>query len=410
MKQGYLSQYFAGVGAKRLSAVEADRARSNQHEFNAHKTLKTLLGEVDKGEKRRFPATLLYLSDNEDEPVIDQAQLTWYANYRLTSKKPRTPEYRLYFPGNRMNDLAAKGDLLLIARKQDGTLITIIAEQGSTIERQLLWLFGLSDLTHPGFSVRSELETEQDRVGFATRIILEQLGIEPEDEAPNYLEEMLHRFGGDFPKTLEFSAYARQTIKDVHAADDPDAALIAWMEREEVLFRTFEKHLLGDRLQQLCSETDTDAFLKLSLSVQNRRKSRAGSALENHLEQVFLDNGITYSRTAITENNLKPDFIFPSIAQYREPLFPSSRLTMLGAKTTCKDRWRQVINEAARIPVKHLLTLEPGISENQTAEMKQEKVQLVVPLMLHETYSVGQRSWILNLKDFTGLVRERQTA
>jgi hypothetical protein len=31
---------------------------------------------------------------------------------------------------------------------------------------------------------------------------------------------------------------------------------------------------------------------------------------------------------------------------------------MLGAKTTCKDRWRQVLTEAIKIPHKHLFTLE----------------------------------------------------
>jgi len=47
--------------------------------------------------------------------------------------------------------------------------------------------------------------------------------------------------------------------------------------------------------------------------------------------------------------------------------------------TTCKDRWRQVINEADRIPEKHLFTLQPTISKNQLREMTDEKVHLVVP-------------------------------
>ena len=34
MKAGYLSEFFAGVALKTLSAVEADTARSRQHEFN----------------------------------------------------------------------------------------------------------------------------------------------------------------------------------------------------------------------------------------------------------------------------------------------------------------------------------------------------------------------------------------
>ncbi|GBL45163.1 hypothetical protein SFMTTN_0967 [Sulfuriferula multivorans] len=51
--------------------------------------------------------------------------------------------------------------------------------------------------------------------------------------------------------------------------------------------------------------------MSFSLSVQNRRKSRVGLALENHLELLFTECGIQYKRTAVTENKAKPDFIFP---------------------------------------------------------------------------------------------------
>jgi len=81
---------------------------------------------------------------------------------------------------------------------------------------------------------------------------------------------------------------------------------------------------------------------------------------------------------------------------------------MLGVKTTCKDRWRQVLTEAERIRLKHLLTLEPGISENQTAEMQSNKLQLVLPTRLHETYRPKQREWLMNLDSFIQLVKERQ--
>ena len=57
---------------------------------------------------------------------------------------------------------------------------------------------------------------------------------------------------------------------------------------------------------------------------------------------------------------------------------------MLAAKTTCKDRWRQILNEAARIDVKHLLTVQEGVSSPQFREMKEEGVRLVVPKTLHK--------------------------
>ena len=123
---------------------------------------------------------------------------------------------------------------------------------------------------------------------------------------------------------------------------------------------------------------------------------------------VFTDHGVTYTRTGVTEKNLKPDFIFPGISHYHNAAFPQARLTMLASKSTCKDRWRQILNEAARTPDKHLLTLEPSISENQTDEMKAERVQLVLPRSLHPTYTAAQQAWLMDVESFTTLVKQRQ--
>ena len=73
---------------------------------------------------------------------------------------------------------------------------------------------------------------------------------------------------------------------------------------------------------------------------------------------------------------------------------------MLAVKTTCKDRWRQALNEADRINVKHLLTLQPKISLNQTSEMGDSNLQLVVPSPIHPTYECSQIEWIWSLDNF----------
>lgn len=411
MKYGYLSQYFDGVAIKRLSAVEADTSRSHQHEFNGVEGLKAILGEPQG--KDHYPTRFLYLTDGDDEPVLDDGALTWYDARRKARLERGVMrwEYRLYFPGNQVMQCAAEGDLLIVAHRTDGEgLLLIVAEQNSTIERQLVWLFGYDDLAHPGFSVRAELESDRDRIGYAASLILQSIGIEIEAEAPNYLDDMLRRFDGTFPGTRIFSEYARSTLAEVSASEDADAALVAWMQREEILFRTLERHLLGDALQKLITDgqIDPDAFMKLSLSFQQRRKARAGSALENHVEAVFQACEITYSRTAVTENNLKPDFVLPSIACYHDAAFPVEQLSVLAAKTTCKDRWRQILNEAARVRRKHLLTLEPSISENQTREMQSEQVQLVLPQSLHATYTPAQTSWLMNLREFIRHAADRQ--
>ncbi len=410
MKQGYLSQYFKGVALKRLSVVEADIIRSNQHEYHGTGELREILGEPDG--KVRFTASFLYLTDQDGEPIVEDGFLTLYPARRNARRRgvKRPEEYRLYFSNNSVSQCAAAGDLLVIARKPDDTLLVIVVEKDTTTEQQIMWLFGFSSLSHPGFSVKSELETEQDRIDFAARVVLEQIGVELQEEAPDYLGQMLTKFNGMFPKAIDFSVYARSTIRDLSSRDDPDAALIAWMEREEILFRTLENHIMGGKLSRLAEESPecTESFIRLVKSTPQRRKSRAGLALENHLEHVFIEHGITCTRSGVTENNLKPDFIFPGITCYHDLRFPQTKLTMLAAKLTCKDRWRQILNEAARISQKHLLTLEPSISENQTREMRTEKIQLILPRRLHKTCTITQQGWLMDVAAFIRLVRQHQ--
>lgn len=83
---------------------------------------------------------------------------------------------------------------------------------------------------------------------------------------------------------------------------------------------------------------------------------------------------------------------------------------MLGVKSTLKDRWRQVLAEAGRIGLKHLITLEPGISVGQTDEMARQSLQLVVPTELHRTFTPDQAASLMSFGGFVDLVRSRQRA
>jgi hypothetical protein len=365
--------------------------------------LKQLFGQA-RG-KQKFGARFIYLTDHDAEPVVAEGFLTWYD---AREKHPRRSEHRLYFPSTPVSACAARGDLMVLGLRPDGSVLVVIAAEGSTVLNQIEWLFGLSTLELPGFSVREELETEQDRIAFASRFILEQIGVAVETPgATTYLDEMLRRFGGKFPPTREFSAYARGTLPDVTAGDSPDAAVMAWMEREEILFRTLEKHLLAERLAAGFT-SDVEGFFSFSLSVQNRRKSRAGHALENHVAEVFTAGGIRFVRGAVTENSSSPDFLFPGAAEYADATFDQRKLAMLAVKASCKDRWRQVLAEADRIPQKHLLTLESAITAAQTGEMHSKLLQLVVPKGLHATYDSDQQRWLWDVARFLEFVRSRQ--
>ena len=125
--------------------------------------------------------------------------------------------------------------------------------------------------------------------------------------------------------------------------------------------------MISERLKRGFMESgaaDIEGFHEF-LTVQNRRKSRAGQSLEHHLEALFTAHEIRFERGALTENKNKPDFLFPGQAEYQDPAFPVARLTMLGAKSTCKDRWRQVLQEANRIPAKHLCNSNPGFRKTR---------------------------------------------
>ncbi len=410
MRRGMLSDLFVGVVAKQLTLVETITERSNQHEFQGTRPLRRLMGDEDR---RGIPTRFIWIS-GEQEALAEDGFMSW-SNVR--KGKPRAPEYHLYYSGNSVTEMMRPGDMLFLALQRDGLVLVVITPAG-TVQNQLMWLFGLEEQPELGFTYQEISADQSAELDFAARYILDELGIEPEEPEADRLDSLIEPFGLQFPTTRVFSDLARSSLPEVSAADDPDLALIDWMDREEQLFRRLERRIvaarIGDGFRAAdgadVNGADVDGFLSFSLSVQNRRKARAGQALENHLEAVFLAQGIRYARGAETENRNKPDFLFPGQAEYRDPAFSSARLTMLGAKSTLKDRWRQVLSEAVRIEEKHLLTLEPGISENQTNEMQAKKLQLVVPQRLHATYRPAQRAWLMSLVDFVPLVRSRQEA
>ena len=402
MSRGLLSDYFTGVMYKRLAAVEIDRLRSNQHEFNGNPGFKRLLGTAPS---RKLETTFLYLDD--ERRVSGPGSLTWYD--ARAAHATRT-EHHLYYTANEVVPLARPGDGFFLALRPGDEALVIIAPAGSSVLAQLFWLFDMDQNAALDLETR-DLSSSPAEAGFLARMVLEELGIEAEGPGEERFDALIEPFGLAFPSTRVFSEFARKSLGDLDPRDDPDGVMMAWIEREEQLFRRLERRIVSERLSGGFNDDgkiDVDGFLGFSLSVQNRRKSRAGAALENHVEVVFQAFGLDVERGAKTESNNRPDFLFPGAAAYHDPAVPDARLLMLGSKTTCKDRWRQVLSEAARIEHKHLLTLEPGISESQTTEMKDKRLQLVLPVSIHESYRPAQRPDLSSLRGFIDLALERQ--
>jgi hypothetical protein len=407
-----LSDTFKGVAVKYLTIVDANPSKSNQHEIGGLKKagISDLLGYPENGGKWEIPATLVYISDDSENIITVEDTVTWYDT---RFKRPhRSAEYRLYYKSNEVTTLLSEGYFFLIALTHDNRLLMIFTPPRSEAEAQLRSLFGIYDKDVK--NQLCEVNFSESSIIVPVRLLLEQLGIDitPEKEKESqYLDLICERFGLIFPKTKPFSEFARAiNMEEGLSIQSPDEALVSWMDTEEMLFRVLERKIVKEKLKEGFGENgdDVDDFITFSLSVQNRRKSRVGHAFENHIEKILIDNQIVFQRGGRTEGKQSPDFLFPGEKSYQSKVFEESNLRMLGAKTTCKDRWRQVLAEANRIKRKHLITLQAAISEDQTTEMKDKSLQLIVPKPLHPTFTSTQQQWLFTFADFIQEIRKVQ--
>jgi type II restriction enzyme len=257
------------------------------------------------------------------------------------------------------------------------------------------------------------LDLEDDIDGF-----LDAFGISPSDTnrlidvgsaSPIPIASEIDRFAASlktFPTSEKMSEAARKLVGGELSVTNPDSQLLAWTGKEYELFQALERTVYGPLLKS--GFPTVDSFVDLANRVLNRRKSRAGKSLENHLAQLFLDNKLEFTAQATTEEKKRPDFIFPSEKDYRDAAFPKNMLISLAAKTTCKDRWRQIINEADRTETKYLCTLQQGVTSAQMAEMRQEGVVLVVPQKYITYFPRENQKEILTLRQFIIFVKAKE--
>lgn len=216
----------------------------------------------------------------------------------------------------------------------------------------------------------------------------------------------------DFPQTSEMGKMAQEIYNNLNkiaaekVCQSPDKILLNWYDTELLLFRSLEEKVYNPIYTK--PFTDCQSLIDFSNKILNRRKSRAGKSLEHHLSAIFTAESLIFEEQAITENNKRPDFLFPNAICYHNFEFPADDLTILGAKTTCKDRWRQVINEADRVDEKYLFTLQQGISKNQLKEMADENIKLVVPQSHIDSYPEEYRDSLNTLSGFIEIVKGKQ--
>ena len=272
-----------------------------------------------------------------------------------------------------------------------------------------------TDVDYSGYFLDTDEEIEEflDAFGISpteTNSLIDIKKVLPEAQEELAIQEFISGLDVDFPASALMSAAARAIEEKVydHAEyiiTNPDEKLISWTNMEYTLFRALEYARYGDMITK--GFQSVDEFVRVANVVLNRRKSRAGKSLEHHLSAIFDGNGLEYSSQAVTEGNKKPDFLFPSHEAYHNYDFPTDNIISLAAKTTCKDRWRQVLNEADRLrdKPKYLCTLQQGVSGTQMDEMQAENVILVVPKPYIVTYPRDRRDRIWTLTRFVEYVK-----
>lgn len=235
--------------------------------------------------------------------------------------------------------------------------------------------------------------------------------VKPDKKIAQLLQSFVAQFN-NFPETRQMAQGARDCYNNAYGIAEnalrnkPDEVLLNWVDTEYRLFKCMEEKVYADVISKPFGSIE--AFVQTANEVLNRRKSRAGKSLEHHLADIFTHNELVFEEQAITEDNKKPDFLFPNGECYHNMQFPADDLIVLGAKTTCKDRWRQVLTEADRVDVKYLFTLQQGISKNQLKEMHDSRLTLVVPHKYIASFPQEYQSEISDLKRFISLVRQKQ--
>lgn len=147
-----------------------------------------------------------------------------------------------------------------------------------------------------------------------------------------------------------------------------------------------------------------DEFLKidaLMLSASQQRKSRAGYSYEHHIEALLISGGIPFEKQVVIESKKRPDFILPSLKYLNSNSEDAATALILSAKTTLRERWKQVEREMKGKRL-FLTTVDENIAGNAIEDMASIGIQLVIPESLMEskaTEYAGHKN-VISFKQF----------
>jgi hypothetical protein len=386
-----LREWLAGIGsaewvwfAKRLSANDTGLTGGHQVGFylpgDVALTVAPELAEAVLNPRRRLRFTLR----SHGQP--SEPNLIYYNSRTIRRQANGRNEFRVTgFGGRRsaLQDPDSTGSILVTAWDRSNAVeawLTRDLDEEEIVE-------GVLGPIDPGTQVTRTMSVEgRPEVSVSTK-----------EECTPDIADLPSEWSGLFPAGRDLTAEAIR--RRPGTGQDADGRLVDRYRCEFGLFKVVEA---AHTLPLITGGFPTvEGFLAVAQAVANRRKARAGRSLELHLSRVFDEEQIDYAVGATTEDNRRPDFLFPSSAAYHS----GSAVLMLGVKTSVKERWRQVLDEAARIPEKHLFTLSEGVSPDQFRQMEGAGLRLVVPSENTLKFPASVRPKLLTLAAFIERVR-----
>ncbi|OYU12835.1 MAG: hypothetical protein CFE38_04270 [Comamonadaceae bacterium PBBC1] len=119
---------------------------------------------------------------------------------------------------------------------------------------------------------------------------------------------------------------------------------------------------------------DFGNFYSEMLNAAQQRKARVGAGFETHIRALLVNGEIPFAEQRVV-SSLRPDFVLPSLAMYESS---SPNALVLSAKTTLRERWKQVVMEKRGCPI-FLATMDERVSLPSVKKMREHDIYLVVP-------------------------------
>lgn len=404
---------------KKLSLNDRDWARlPNKHQAGIY----VPPGERDGG---FFPALAAKIRDQADAaeireayfeiewPSVGETKLARLVHY--TSKGPETHLTGLPKPPFRDASPAS----LLVVGRTEGRYRAIVVDSESDEY----------DVAHDALSLSPDFCS-----GIFAAIVVRR---EREEKTLSFIEEVIKAFFdgtfpalasryGAMPTTAELAAAARnrylkenglESLNPYAMAKPGDALRAISRGLEYEIFKDYQikarsidlaRMILGDDPGQASLEKALRAVVldfpkidALLLSAAQQRKSRAGYSFEHHIEAMLADGRVPFEKQVVLEAKKRPDFILPSRALYEDANRHRDEALVLSAKTTLRERWKQVGGEMRNCDL-YLATVDENIAGNAIMDMASQGIRLVVPESLKNSDTTEYKSQdsVLSFKDF----------